>query len=124
MIDLMKEMKELQNKAHRYDNLKQRFDEYAERIDRAMQILAEVKNDLNPTINMGRTNNARYDYSTVLKDAWGWLNTGNEISSDWFEKQGLNSSQITVAIGKVSRFKGIDKRRDGRKVFYFLKKEI
>jgi len=117
-------MKILNTKANKYDHMKGRYEEYDQKIESAVTLLREVQKALNPVSNISRAYGKRQDRSAVLEEAYNAMKMGQEVGNAFFNKRGYEPTTTANLMAKVGKMVGVDKRKEGRTAFYFLRKEI
>jgi len=124
MNDTIKEIQGWKEKALKYDHMDDRYKEYTDKIEAAMTLLKEVQKSLNPVGFIGKTYRKRTDHTEIMEEAYNAMKMGLEIGKAFFTKKEYNETDSANLMTKVSKLAGVDKRKDGRTTYYFLRKVI
>jgi hypothetical protein len=126
MVDesLFGKVKELQKKANMYDNVRGRYVEHAKKIKQVVEILAGVMKELDPVIGMKESSKSGINYKEVIAELFGKIKAGASINSTLIEATyDTTPAQALYIHNKLGKIKGVERRRDGKKVFLYITKE-
>ena len=76
MSELMREIKDLKEKADKYDHMTDRYKEYDDKIEAAVALLKEVQKSLNPVGFISKTYRKRTDHTKILEEAFNSMKMG------------------------------------------------
>lgn len=124
----MKELSELQKKANKYDNLKARYVEHANKLKEAIKMLQELAQEIDPMISLGGVERSGVNYQELAAETYQKMLNGVQVSSELLEKTypHLSKKNILYLMKAIKEkyAKKIMKRKDGVKVFLYVQKEI
>lgn len=125
--DLFKKIRELEDKAHKFDNMKDRYTKIAEKIQEGIRKFNEALEMMNPTLKLDNNQRARSpkgSYQDIFDWDWNVIRTGGEVSSMSLMKAypDLTDNQMKAIFTKICHFKGIVQRKEGRRIFVYMDK--
>lgn len=122
IIELVTELKE---KAARYENQAERAEDFAKRLNEALEIISGVIRDLAPYAQITTRKGKQNSYKEALKEIWEKMQHGTQITSDLLmNSYGLNQAGANYIITKLKTYKGVLIRREGRKITLYIQKEV
>jgi len=125
--NIIEQIQELKDKANRYENAKERYQEYRLKIKQTMEILDGVLTEINPFINSGsskgkRKRNSKADLLMKLYDI---MKTGTEITRDHIQTDwGASYNESGYIMTKLKSLNGVIQRKDGKSSVLYIQKEI
>ena len=125
---IMKELAEIQKKANKYDNIKARYVEHAEQLKKAIKLLQDLAQDIDPMVNLGSVERTGVNYQVLAAEVFEKMLSGLEVSSDLLAKTypHLSTKNVLYLMKSIKEkyAKKILKRKEGIKVFLYVQKDI
>lgn len=122
MQDLMSQIKELKKKANMYENVRGRYVEHAKKMQQAISILTDVMKEMDPVITMRERSGL--NYKEILGELFDKLKRGASIGTDLIQNAyDLNKNQTMHVYMMLSKMRGVEKRKQGKKAFLYIQKE-
>lgn len=125
--NILDQIAELKDKAARYDNMRERNLDYAKGITEARDILTAVLADMEPWKNATGKNGRqkRSNHSEELKELTEKMTAGLEVSFQLIkDTYRLPDNQTYAIFNKLRRLKNIIERKDGKKIYLLVRKEV
>lgn len=123
MDDIYKKLRELEDKATRYDNQKKRYTELSEQLNQAMDILKAVVKELDPYTSMKPRTKKKHD--EVVEELYRLLLGGTEVTTNLVMKTyQLDARLAAYIMAKLAKSPEIDFRKEGRIKFLFAKRTL
>lgn len=122
--NINKQIEELQKKANRYDNLKERNQKYIKTINHIIETLTELKKEIDPFITTQDVGK-RKNFADIRKDIFNRLEGGEEFTIEKIENEfTIENKQAYHIVRELIKNKNIAKRNEGRKIFIFANKTV
>ena len=127
--DFNKQLKELQSKALKYDNVKGRYIEAAQKILAICEELRNVAGNLDIAVTIKKEANGmkrtRQEIQTRMEELVEALKNGTTLTSELLEKMYPNATKMqrSYLLLKLSTLKNVAKTKDGGTVKIFMKKD-
>ncbi len=147
-FDFEKALKEMKEKAARYDNLSTKYHDIARKLEkveekfgedmrhiqnRLSEIVKDTKVELekitaeiDPIVTIKVRQASKVQYDVLAKEFYNMLIHGTEITTELIAKTypNLEQGNVNYIFALLQDMSGVDKRKEGVKAFLFAKKEI
>jgi uncharacterized protein YjgD (DUF1641 family) len=120
---LVEELRTIQEKADKYDYIKDRNDSYAEKLADIIEALQKLAKEITPyTATKIRKPYSKGNKNEELSQIYKLMQGGTQITSKLLEKTypEFTTGQRNNLMTKISKIKGVQRRNEGRNVFYYL----
>lgn len=126
MDKLLEEINMLREKANKYDNMKERYDDYAKKLKEAQLIITNVLNDVNPYLNMkSRQKKTGEPIKIILEELYDLLSHGTEITSELIQTSyNTDDKRAIYILSKLRNHVSVKSRKEGKKIFLYMQKDI
>jgi len=117
------ELKRIQEKANKYENVKQRYVEFGNKLQKAIDILTEIRSEISPIITLSEQHR-RGRHTEVINEFYEKMLVGTEITTAMISAIGIEKRDILYIYSKLSKMKNVLTRRDGKKRFLYIQKTV
>jgi hypothetical protein len=125
MESVTKYIQELEQKAVKYDNSKDRYQEWAKKLDDVIKQLQALKIDIDPISGMHEPRK-NSNMKMIAEELYNLLVHGTEISRDFIEKAytEISFQQVAYLMKEIAQMNKVCQRKEGVRVIYFIAKDI
>lgn len=122
MGELHQKLRELEAKAIKYDNMRERYLEYGKKIDAALAILQDLKKQIAPTLKISVRNSSGINFPKLTDEVILEMENGQVVTRKYLEGkfQALERQQITYLMRNIQKRPNVQITRDGNKNKLFL----
>lgn len=124
MVDLSKQIKELQKKGVMYDNLKTRYIDFAKKAKKLGDELIALSKEIDPvrTISTKKSSN---NYKEKIEELYSKLKAGTHVTSKLVNATypELSDSGVFQVMTKLANLSNVEKIRDKRAIRLYIQKE-
>lgn len=130
MVDeIYSQIRELRDKATKYDNMRGRYQEIAAKINKGIGTLKEAMEMMDPVITMPhQATGPKPGYSTkIMEDAYKRMELGMEVTMEILQREFPNIPLGTlraVFSSKLRHMPHVEQRFDGKKSILYINKNI
>jgi enoyl-[acyl-carrier-protein] reductase (NADH) len=119
------ELKRIQEKANKYENVKQRYVEFGDKLKKIIDALTEIRTEISPIIKGIGNSNKRGSHGEIMNELYEKMLSGTEVSTALIQASyGLDKRLTMYIYCKLSAMKNVLKRRDGKKRYLYIQKNI
>lgn len=121
--EVAKELEEIENENKRLRNLKERYIEFADRLDNLGNELKSIAKDIDPVQGIRSRSYSGIDYEPFVSEIAQKMREGVHVSTELIDKTypDLTQSNRHYIWQLVQKLGGVQKRKDRRTVYlYFL----
>jgi len=123
-MDINKHIQELQDKASKYDNMRDRHKEHSMKLREAIVLLNSLMTDFNPSITI-KSKASRVNYADDFEHYYELMRHGTTITMDLIKEAHTDRPvhQNYALFKQLQRAKGIETRKSGTKIQLYMQKE-
>lgn len=125
--EMFKKMKELTDKANKYDNVRQKYVDIAKKINDGIDRLNEAMLMMDPVLNISKPHGKRTNVGLkVREECWQRMQMGLEVTNEWLvqEYPDEKSNYLTNLFQQMKKMNGVRVRKDGRTAILYIEKNI
>ena len=124
-MEVMKEIEILSKKAVKYDNMKERYIEYAKKLKILRDELTKIINDIDPFLEVSKE---RTNFIPYLEELYNDMRSGKYVDVDYIQSKysefNRNHNKCNYIMNTLQNYNDVEKRRNGRKIQLYIQKEI
>jgi DNA integrity scanning protein DisA with diadenylate cyclase activity len=122
---LLAKIEELSEKAAKYDNMRERYKSYADKLLEAEKLIKEVIGELDPVAVVRRKEASGINYPEIAAEIYEKMQTGLEVSVDLITRTYPFDEQKAHYIMNYLRkhHKEIESRRERTQLIIYLRRE-
>ena len=120
--EFSKYMKDLQEKANRYDKLSLKYVKVSASLIDLAKELQKLAAELDPVLTVRTRETSNINYKELSEEVFKLMQSGTHISSTFLANtyQNLSYSNVQYLFQLVSKLPSVKTRKDGRMVYLFV----
>lgn len=120
ILELVQQLKE---KANRYDNMRERYEDYGKKINQAIEILNEVLEEVNPFLKEKARRKETAHYTELMEELYKKMQSGEEISNALLSNS-YNVQNPSYVLAKMMTMPNVITRKEQGRIILYMQKEI
>lgn len=124
-MNIAKQIAELEEKAAKYEHLKEQYLKYSEAIGKVIDQLEELRSQIDPYTSMkGRSINP--EIKEIRSELYDKIQAGMHVSSSFVEQAypDLDKKAVLNLMQALKRMPNIETRKEGVRLILFARKDV
>lgn len=126
MESVMKQIKDLSDKAVKYDNMREKYTAYASKLLQAEKLIKEVVSELDPISAVKRHEATGINYGEIAAEIYEKMQQGLEVGTRLLTNsyKELDEKKANYILGQIRlHYKDVESRKEGKCVLIYCRKE-
>jgi hypothetical protein len=126
MDNIMERVKELSDKAAKFENLRERLNPCAAKLVQAERLIHEVIAELDPVASVKRKESSGIGYGEIAAEIYEKMQAGMEVTVELIANtyDNLDEQKAHYLMSYIcNHYKGVDSRKENRKKIIYCRKE-
>lgn len=119
-------MDELTEKANKYENMRERYDSYAEKLTKIRDEIDKIIAEIRPYLSVSKVPRKNNNYEDIVKEIVEKMQSGLSINCSFLETTyGITEASAHYLINKIRKMPGIEERIGSNKeINLYFRKEV